>query len=220
MTVSRSLFFGSLLILSLNGCHESLQQRPTAIPGELPPALSLHEIVEHPAIQRAIQLYERAPDHKAIAISQSGLWAIAEDGNSPEWVTWRALYDCGQKLKISKARKKVRGCFLYRLNDQQFNTPTQQTLKEFLLSSRRPLQYTLNNLGHSAREAYAKYRASGAGRNAAFAVSPGGGWGYSVDFTSPDEAVERAINLCDNSLSFSDATCSLYSLNGEIVQSP
>lgn len=213
MMATRLILTGSMILL-LTGCQTHTAQQESL----LQPAKSLEEILQQPSIQKGIRAFEAASGHKALAISEEGIWGIATETNSTEWATWRALSKCGRylRVKMEGQPRKARGCFLYRLNNEQHTNPSDQPLEDFLKTTQHLPHYTLN-LGEMAQAAYQKH-VTQRPENKAFAASPGGGWGYSYAHMHPDDAAERALRNCDRDISFKDAVCSLYSLNGQIVE--
>ncbi|NQY82027.1 MAG: hypothetical protein HRT36_03085 [Alphaproteobacteria bacterium] len=204
-------------IAILIGCGSNQVMIATPIDPTLPPAKSLEEIIKHPHIRHAVAEYDMAVDHKALAISEDGYWGMAKDYNSTEWAAWEAVRDCSAKLEVlsSNNNAKMRGCFLYQLDDEIFTQPTSMLSGKVAIQAQKLSLYTID-LGSTAEKAHAHHVAKDP-RHKAFAVSPRGEWGYGFEFGHPDDAVDHAVKLCNTHLSLRDGACVLYSLNGIVL---
>ena len=222
----RTVLMAILASVSLSAC--STDELTNMVMGEytlepkrtaLPPARTLEEILDLPPIKTALQRYQTTGGHKAIAISEDGLWGISGQTNSLDWAQWSAMRACNLKVQSLVMRSDTketlyRPCFLYRLDNTTLPFPAPRL---FRLSDvpARPTQYDLilNDQTQLAFETYQQRLG-----NKAFAISPAGEWAESYAYAMVDDAAQRAIRLCNNNMSLTgDDQCHLYAINDIVV---
>ena len=207
-----------LLGLSLlAGCTLTKDKGLKPVLAELPPAKTLQEILQKPSVRAGLAAFDAAKGHKVLAISEDGIWGLAQGTNSIEWAKWSALRDCSAKLDMRNRIHKTsaRGCFVYQANAEVFTEPTKKRASVVSKELRNRPIYSFD-LGESAMAAFSRHQNQDQNHKA-FAVSPGGGWGFAHAFNHPDDAVDHAVRLCDHNISLSDEVCSLYALDGVVV---
>ena len=204
--------------LGLAGCTLTDNMAIKPLETKLQPAKTLEEILQQSSIQSALATFDAAKGHKVLAISEDGIWGLVQNANSLEWARWKAMRDCSRNLDVRNRNNTIpaRGCFVYRLDDQVFTQPTDKLSTVVSKESRKMPLYSFD-LGESTATAFARHQSEDQDHKA-FAVSPGGGWGYSHAYGHPDDAADRAVKICDSNISLSDSVCTLYALDGTVVQ--
>ena len=210
-------FIFTLALVGLAGCNMAKEMGIKPMATELQPAKTLEQILQLSGIQAGLAAFDAAKGHKVLAISENGYWSLVSNANSLEWAKWSALRDCSTKLDVRNRGNTIssRGCFVYQVDDEVFTKPTTKLATEVSKEVRKVPRYSFD-LGEESTEAFIRHTMQDK-EHKAFAVSPGGGWGYSHGYGHPDDAAERAVKLCDSNISFSDSVCVLYALDGTVL---